>query len=207
MSSNPFSLFNTFARLLLLTGLLSSCNSTGDGEFADSSLLDSSYASGNWPNESTTNTNYNAISSKILVSDLNTDGVLENIFISRVRRSTNEKSYMIRITTSTGFQELANFTSPNATILKDSTPFAYDLNKDGLRELLFVSFNRYKIYAFEFHNKDLDKLKIRWVLTLPHQLLEDYKREMSIEIKDKLEVIRVEDYFIYETKDQKPKIL
>ncbi len=193
---------------IMIMAFLCQCSSSGSGDGpGESSLIDSSVGYQSWPNESTTDTSVNYITSKILVSDLDQNGELENIFISELRFSSNKKSSVLRVTKSAKFKEVSNFKSNNIYLLKDSHPFAYDLNKDGDKEILFVSYDRDEIYAIDFKNKNLKKLYLRWRLSLPEPLPEDFDRNFKIVVIKEKKMIKIGPYGVFEKKNKKPALI
>ncbi len=188
--------------------LLCHCSTSGDGgQTAEESLVDPTVGYQSWPNSTTSEPNVNYITSKILVSDLDQDGNFENIFISELRFSSNKKSSVLRITSTSDFTEVGNFKSLSLHLYKESHPFAYDLNGDGDKELIFVSYDLDEIYAIEFKEKNLKNLFVRWRLKLPEPLKEDFDRNFKkISTKDG-EMITIGDYAFIEKENRKPELI
>lgn len=205
----PFDRMTLVKLFIALCGMafLCQCNEAHDDySYSDSSILPAEFAVQNWPNDTTTLKGSSIISSKILVSDLNKDGTLENVFISHVLNSTDTLSSVVRITSGAQFKEVANFTSQKAYILKDCVPFAFDINNDGLKEMFFVSADRGKVYAIQFVNKDLKKLFVRWKLDLPGELPENFERQIKIINHNGKKAFRVGKFTIYEKTPRVPSV-
>lgn len=179
--------------------LLSQCSSSGGGGSSyQESLVEADIGYESWPNSSTSEPTVSYISSKILVTDLNKDGQLENVFISALPHSSNPKSSILRITKTAQFTEISNFKSTQIHLLKDSSPYAIDLNDDGQKELLFINYDRDEVVAMEFKNKKMDTIQVRWRLRLPKPLPEDFNREFSeINLKGQ-KYIKIGNYGFYE---------
>lgn len=193
--------------IVLCLFFFSRCNEAYDTHaVADSSLLDAEFALSSWPNSTTTLKNSSIVSSMILVSDLNNDGVTENVFISHILHSTDTNSSVVRITEGISFNEIANFTSQRAHLFKEAMPFAYDIDGDGLRELFFISKDRDQLYAIEFHNKDLRKVNIRWKIDFPNSLPQNFDRKIRLIDHNGKKAIKIGPMAIYESAPRMPTL-
>jgi hypothetical protein len=194
--------------LLFLIGFLVNCSGNGvSSELVDSSVAEASYAYEKWPNDSTTDTASNNIVSKVLISDLDQDGILENIFLSELLGSTNPQNSILRITQGHGLKEVINFKSAQVHLLKDSIPFAIDLDNDGLREILFVSYSRDSLISFEFKNGDLKNIFIRWIVDLPQVMSQDFDRGIKLISYQGKEWVKVGPYGIRELNGRKTEVI
>lgn len=191
----------------LLCPILVNCGGSGGGTIANDSVFDASLIYSVWPNETTSENSSNDVVSKVLVSDLDSDGKQENIFISAVQRSTDKKSSILRVTQGQRFVEVSNFKSDRSHLLKDAIPFGFDIDSNSVRELFFVSYDRDKLYAFEFKNKNLKNLKMRWALSFTDPLPADFDRQMKLGFYKDVAVIKLGEYAIYEPKARKPKLV
>jgi len=195
-------------KLIAIPLLLCQCSTSGDGgQTAEESLLDPTVGYQSWPNPTTSDSNVNFITSKILVTDLDRDGIFENIFISELRFSSNERTSVLRITKSSDFTEIGNFKSPHLHLFKESHPFAHDLNGDGDKELLFVSYDLDEIYAIEFKDKNLKNLFVRWRLKLPKALDKDFDRNFKRISTQDGEAIQIGDYTFIEKENRRPELI
>ncbi len=190
----------------VMLNLTLGCSQSGSGGGSDGRVLGSDFAENHWPNETTTESSSTEITSKILISDLDQSGGLENIFISVLPNSSNKKSSVLRITQGPDFSEVLNYKSNRVSLLQDSIPFAYDFNNDGYKELVFVSYDRDQVYAFEFKNK-LKKIFIRWTANLPEVLDVDFDRQLKLVFFEEDTMIKVGPFGLYESKNKKVAIV
>ena len=194
-----------FGVLASLT-ILISCENGGSGFDPESQIIGTEVAYQSWPNDSTSNPESSQITSKVLVSNLDAQGDFENIFLSVLPNSSNQKSSILRVTSSSDFTELASFKSTQVFFLKDSTPFTFDLNNNNQREIVIVSYDLKKVYALEFKNNDLTEFFIRWKANLPYALDVDFERQLQLVSHQGREVIKVGNFGIYE-KNNKAKVV
>ena len=207
-------ILNIMKRCLQLGSLVSLCllliqcsSSGGEDQPGENSLVTAEEAYSFWPNESTTDLTSSKIVSKVLISDLNFDGLLENIFVSALPNSSNKKTSMLRITQGSDYEEITNYSTGRVALLQNSIPYTEDLDNDGMKELIFVGFYLDQVYSFEFKKDDLRKLFVRWTAHLPYPLEKDFSRQlMKITYKGK-EMIKVGPFGIYESKNKKAKVL
>jgi hypothetical protein len=193
--------------VLLFIGIGGCGSSGGGGASVEDWVVSSDQAEDLWPNESTTDQASSQITSKILITDLNQDEVDESIFISVLPNSSNPRSSMLRITSGEDFTEVANFKSSRLVFLQDATPFALDLNKDGTKELLFVSFDRDQIFALDFHPRKKRKVKVRWRVSLPKVLAPDFDRRLQVVDFDDQTFVKVGPYGLREKSRRRIKII
>lgn len=206
MKNTPFE-FSKFSSgiLILFTFCLTlGCSDSGSSP-AEERIVNDDFAYASWPNETTSSPESGQIKSKVLISDLNKDGTKENIFISVLPNSSNQKSSILRITTGTDFIEASNFKSTNIHLYQPSIPYSFDLDKDGNKELLFLSYDLDRVYSFELKNK-LKDVFVRWSAKLPQALDEGFDLKFSpVTFQDK-EMIKIGQYGLFEKSNKKVKV-
>ncbi len=200
------SLFENVVPLLMSLALVSACSDSGGPGGASEEILSSEIVYNHWPNETTSSDSSSQVTSKVLVSNLDNEGAQEHVFISVLPNSSNKRNSILRITQGPNFSELVNFNSNRIALLQDSIPFAHDFNEDGLRELLFVSYDRDRVYAFEFKNK-LKKLFVRWTADLPETLDVNFDRRLQKIIFKDEPFIKVGPFGLTEIKNKKVSVV
>ncbi len=200
----------TFTRFLLpLTlslALLPACSDSGALGAGSEQILSSDVVYNHWPNETTSSETSSEVTSKVLVRNLDNEGAQEHVFISVLPNSSNKRNSILRVTQGVDYSELVNFNSNRIALLQDSIPFAYDFNEDGLSELLFVSYDRDRVYAFEFKNK-LKKLFVRWTADLPETLDVNFDRRLQKIIFKDEPFIKVGPFGLTEIKNKKVSVV
>lgn len=194
---------NSLALLFLL--LNSQCSKSSSPGINDQ-VVSASVAYASWPNSSTTDTNSSQIVSKVLMTDMDNDGTSENVFLSAVPSSTNKRNSVLRVTIGEGFKEVANYQSSRLALFHDSVPYAKDLDGDGEKELVFVSYERDQVYAFELKSKN-HKLDMRWQANLPETLPENFDRHFqSVSYKNKT-YIKINHFGVREGKNREVSVV
>ncbi len=194
--------------LLFITSIhgIVACSESGSGDEISDQVLDSDFAYTQWPNDSTSDSSSSEITSKVLVTDLDNQGGVENVFISVLPNSSDKRSSILRVTNGEDFTELANYKSNRISLLQDSIPFPYDLNKDGFKELLFVSYDRDEVFAFEFKD-NLKNVFVRWSVDLPEPLELDFDRHLREVVYGKDKVVQVGQFGLLEKQRHKVKVV
>jgi hypothetical protein len=194
--------------ILGFSSLLMSCSGGSDSSGSlDSQLISSDVAYAAWPNSTTTKTNSNQITSPVLLSDINKDGVLENIFITVLPASTQPENSVLRVTSGEDYEEIINYDANRTPLFQNSYPFVFDVNDDGDKELILVGYDLDKVYCFDFKDNELDQIYIRWSARLPQGLPADFNPRMKLIEKDEQVMIQIENYGIFEKKHRKPKVV
>lgn len=193
-------------KVLALFSLVSCSNSGGGGSSTDDLVMGEDFAYQEWPNQSTTDLASSEVVSKVLVSNLDGDDTRENIFISVLPNSTNSKSSVLRITSGTDFVERVNFKSTRIFLFKRAVPFAFDLNEDGNKELIFVSHDREKVFAFQFKD-EIENFFVRWVARLPRPLDPGFSPRFKIITYKGRKIFKIGDFGIMEKSGKKPRVI
>ncbi len=196
------------AFLLSIVGsfFIVACSGSDGGSDPESFLMEMEQAYRTWPNETTSDLNSSEIVSKVLVTDLDGDNLRENIFISVVPNSSKPWNGVLRITRGPEFSEVYNFKSTRVFLYKQSLPYAYDIDEDGLKELFFVSHQRHKVYSFGV-KEEISNVFVRWSGKLPEALSENFNPRFSLVDYEGEKAIRIADYGLVEEDSRNVKVI